>query len=205
MGKTSAAVGLAGLTPQEAAKGALLCKDFQKMPDPFGDVIREVKVSTVVYFLMYHVTLQYCNTVEYRTHQTSTGQCFIHCYDFTHITQPHEKIEEASKSWFELGGFVGLDVIDDEEAEEVEQQEEEDKEVQRIISQGHETKRKLIRGTDKSDRSNSLCTVQYSTVKCTYKCRYMCECHKCQDKYIYKCMIFICSCTISCSWPSNCV
>ena len=32
--KASAAVGLAGLTPWEAAKGALLCKDFQKMPDP---------------------------------------------------------------------------------------------------------------------------------------------------------------------------
>ena len=25
------------------------------------------------------------------------------------------------------------------------------------------------------------------------------------DKYIYKCIIFICSCTISCSQPSNCV
>ena len=45
--KASAVVGLAGLTSWVAAKGALLCEDFQKMPDPFGDVIREVKVSTV--------------------------------------------------------------------------------------------------------------------------------------------------------------
>ena len=43
--KALAAVRLAGLTPQEVAKGALLCEDFQKMPDPFGDVIREVKVQ----------------------------------------------------------------------------------------------------------------------------------------------------------------
>ena len=28
--KALAAVGLAGLTPQEAAKGALLCEDFQR-------------------------------------------------------------------------------------------------------------------------------------------------------------------------------
>ena len=66
--KASAAVVLAGLTPQEAAKGALFCEDFQQMPDPFGDVIREVKVSTAVYFLMYNVMLQYCNTVECRTY-----------------------------------------------------------------------------------------------------------------------------------------
>ena len=51
--KALAAVGLAGLTPWEAAKGTLLWEDFQKMPDPFGDVIRGVKVSTAVYFLMY--------------------------------------------------------------------------------------------------------------------------------------------------------
>ena len=40
-------MGLAGLTPREAAKGALLCEAFQKMPDPdpFGNVIKEVKVS----------------------------------------------------------------------------------------------------------------------------------------------------------------
>ena len=55
--KALAVVALAGLTPWEAAKGALLCEDFQKMPDPFGDVIKEVKVSTAVYFLMYSVML----------------------------------------------------------------------------------------------------------------------------------------------------
>ena len=38
--KDSAAVGLAGLTPVEAAKGALLCEEFQNMPDPL-DVKKE--------------------------------------------------------------------------------------------------------------------------------------------------------------------
>ena len=38
--KDSAAVGLAGLTPAEAAKGALLCEEFQNMPDPL-DVKKE--------------------------------------------------------------------------------------------------------------------------------------------------------------------
>ena len=38
--KDSAAVGLAGLTPAEAVKGALLCEEFQNMPDPL-DVKKE--------------------------------------------------------------------------------------------------------------------------------------------------------------------
>ena len=49
--------------------------------------------------------------------------------NFTYIAHPHEKIEEASKSWFELGDFVGLDVIDDVKAEDIQQKEEENKEV----------------------------------------------------------------------------
>ena len=65
--KASAAVGLVGLTPQEAVKGALLCKGFQKMPDPFGYVIKEVNVSTAVYFLMYNSNLA---LTKCRTHQT---------------------------------------------------------------------------------------------------------------------------------------
>ena len=38
--KDSAAVGLARLTPVEAAKGTLLCEEFQNMPDPL-DVKKE--------------------------------------------------------------------------------------------------------------------------------------------------------------------
>ena len=45
--KESARVGLAGLIPREAVKGALLCPDFQNIPEPFGNLIREVEVSTV--------------------------------------------------------------------------------------------------------------------------------------------------------------
>ena len=34
--KDSASVELAGLTPAKAAKGALLCEEFQNMPDPLN-------------------------------------------------------------------------------------------------------------------------------------------------------------------------
>ena len=39
--KQSAAVGLAGLTPHEAALGALCCEQFQLMPDPLAGVKKE--------------------------------------------------------------------------------------------------------------------------------------------------------------------
>ena len=47
--KASAAVGLAGLMPHEAAKKALMCEEVQNLPDPFRDVIMEVKVSILYY------------------------------------------------------------------------------------------------------------------------------------------------------------
>ena len=37
--KESAAAGLAGLTPREAARGAMYSRDFQKMPDPLAGVL----------------------------------------------------------------------------------------------------------------------------------------------------------------------
>ena len=48
--KASAAVGLAGLTPREAARGALTRPKFQLMPDPldsdpFGKLIIKGEVS----------------------------------------------------------------------------------------------------------------------------------------------------------------
>ena len=51
MEKESAKVNLAGLTPTKAMKGASMCEEFQKMPDPldidpFSDLFKEVKVST---------------------------------------------------------------------------------------------------------------------------------------------------------------
>ena len=39
--KQSAAVGLAGLTPHEAAFGALCCEQSQLMPDPLARVKKE--------------------------------------------------------------------------------------------------------------------------------------------------------------------
>ena len=44
--KESADVGLGGLTPEEAARGALFCKLFQDMPDPL-DKDPILRVSTV--------------------------------------------------------------------------------------------------------------------------------------------------------------
>ena len=51
--KDSACVGLAGLMPAEAAKEALLCEEFQNMPDPL-DVKKEdlfLLVCTVLFNL----------------------------------------------------------------------------------------------------------------------------------------------------------
>ena len=44
--KASASVGLAGLTPREAARGALTNPGFQLMPDPFGQLIVKGEVSS---------------------------------------------------------------------------------------------------------------------------------------------------------------
>ena len=53
--------------------------------------------------------------------------------------------ETESKSWFELGKAMGVVVVsrEDEAAEELT---EEDKEVQRLMNKGLETKRKAVKG-----------------------------------------------------------
>ena len=43
--KTSADAGLAGLKPEEAAKGALFWEEFQNMPDPLDDPRSVLRVS----------------------------------------------------------------------------------------------------------------------------------------------------------------
>ena len=60
--------------------------------------------------------------------------------------QPN-KVTDDSKSWFELGNLMGVDVVDNNEEENLkEEQSEEDKEVQNIIEKGKQTKRKMLRG-----------------------------------------------------------
>ena len=54
-------------------------------------------------------------------------------------------VEDANKSWYELGNTMGLIVVSSEEEEE-EQQMEEDKEVERIYQKGKETNRKILTG-----------------------------------------------------------
>ena len=47
--KASAVVGLAGLTPREAAREVLTWPEFQRMPDPlnpFGKLVMKGEVST---------------------------------------------------------------------------------------------------------------------------------------------------------------
>ena len=56
-------------------------------------------------------------------------------------------MEEMSKFWFKMGKVISLQIIDDYEVEQEIKQEEEDKEVERILAIGTETKRKLITGT----------------------------------------------------------
>ena len=57
--------------------------------------------------------------------------------------QPNKVIDD-SKTWFELGNLMGVDIVDVEENVK-EEQSEEDKEVQNIIKKGKETNRKMLR------------------------------------------------------------
>ena len=57
--KDSAAVGLAGLKPVEAAKGALLCEEFQNMPDPldsYSYVLFTMSIRSKQGFMLYSVS-----------------------------------------------------------------------------------------------------------------------------------------------------
>ena len=59
--KQAAAVGLAGLSPHEAALGALCCEQFQLMPDPLARVKKEdmfmVVSALFSYSTMYNVDI----------------------------------------------------------------------------------------------------------------------------------------------------
>ena len=67
--KDSAAVGLAGLTHSEAVKGALLCAEFQNMPDPL-DVTKEDLFLLVC--IVYNV-----DTVETRVYAVSSQNLLL--------------------------------------------------------------------------------------------------------------------------------
>ena len=70
--KDSTAVSLSGLTVHEAAKGALLCEEFQKMPDPlfkvpnyilsfpYTSVMNEVIKDNLKCFCTYTVKYKKC-------------------------------------------------------------------------------------------------------------------------------------------------
>ena len=64
------------------------------------------------------------------------------------LFQPFEKEEERKELWYVLGQQVSLEVVEDEKAGEEEKEEasEEDREVQKIVAQGREVKRKILIG-----------------------------------------------------------
>ena len=64
--KQAAAVGLAGLSPREAALGALCCKQFQLMPDPLAGVKKRgyVHGGKCFIFLQYNVQCRYSRNKE---------------------------------------------------------------------------------------------------------------------------------------------
>ena len=98
--KASAAVRLAGLTPREAARGALTQLEFQLMLDPldldpFGKVIVKGEVSAVLtnYFI------QSISCQSWRTHISTVYNNLI--------LQVEDVKREDTKSWFEISKLVG--------------------------------------------------------------------------------------------------
>ena len=96
--KASAAVGLAGLTPREVARGALTWPEFQLMPDPldsdpFGKLIVKAEVSAVVTNYFYSVF-----KVEH------VRQILVYN---NLLLQVEDMEREDTKSWFEISKEVG--------------------------------------------------------------------------------------------------
>ena len=74
--KQSAAAGLAGLIPHEAALGALCCEQFQLMPDPLAGVEKE-DMFMMVSALFSCSTMYDVNTVEISKEFNTTVCTFI--------------------------------------------------------------------------------------------------------------------------------
>ena len=73
--KESAAVGLGGLSPHEAALGALCCEQFQMMPDPLAGVIKEDMFMLVSALFCYSVHCRY--TVVETSKEFNTNVCTL--------------------------------------------------------------------------------------------------------------------------------
>ena len=69
--KQAAAVGLAGLSPHEAALGVLCCEQFQLMPDTLAGVKKE-NMFMVVSALFFYSTMYNVNIVETRKEFNTT-------------------------------------------------------------------------------------------------------------------------------------
>ena len=147
-------MGLSGLTPREAARGALTCPKFQNMPDPldnnlFGPVVVKADVRNILLWF-WIINIERVDTL-----------------DKIHFIYVRGSIwwRIKSKLWYELGNTMGLMVVSLEEEEEEEKMEE-DKEVEQIYQKGKETKRKILTGM--SIMSNALIIlVQYNTSSLT--------------------------------------
>ena len=104
------------------------------MPDPldselFRHIVKEAEVSTQWLFIDVCVFM--------------SNMSNIYSIEFINL-QDDERIEEESKSWFELGKGMGV-VMVSSEGEEGKEQLEEDKEVEWIYKKGQEMKRKFCK------------------------------------------------------------
>ena len=73
--KESAAVGLAGLSPHEAALGVLCCEQFQLMPDPLAGVKKD-DMFLLVSALFSYSTMYNVNIVE-TSKEFNTSVCTL--------------------------------------------------------------------------------------------------------------------------------
>ena len=78
--KESAAAGLAGLTPREAARGAMYRREFQKMPDPLAGVLPDPLAGVKKDDMFMLVSTVYCRSMKFKLHSmVRMSKQSIHC------------------------------------------------------------------------------------------------------------------------------
>ena len=77
--KESAAAGLAGLTPREAARGAMYRPEFQKMPDPLVEVMPDPLEGVKKDDMFMLVSTVYCRSMNKLHSMVRMSKQSIHC------------------------------------------------------------------------------------------------------------------------------
>ena len=84
--KESAAAGLAGLTPREAARGAMYRREFQKMPDPLAGVLPDPLAGVKKEDMFMLVSTVYCRSMKFKLHSmVRMSKQSIHCLNSVHV------------------------------------------------------------------------------------------------------------------------